>query len=262
MSSIPNHTHRSLGFFQSISLRPQDSLQDTLRLLTIWFKYGSQNDVSHAIENSFSKVGVDTWLEVIPQIIARIQTPHINVRRTIDNLLNTVGKHHPQALIYPLTVASKSSSPARQKAAGAIMNRMREHSSKIVEQSTVVSRELIRVAILWHEMWHEGLEEASRLYFTEKNPEAMIICLEPLHDLLEAGPTTVRETSFAQAFGKDLREAREACRRYKQYGETSELDRAWDIYYAVSFLLLFGILLNRPCRFSRKSRSNSLSSRH
>jgi FKBP12-rapamycin complex-associated protein len=49
-----------------------------------------------------------------------------------------------------------------------------------------VSAELIRVAILWHELWHEGLEEASRLYFTEKNPEAMIAVLEPLHDLLEA----------------------------------------------------------------------------
>jgi phosphatidylinositol kinase/protein kinase (PI-3 family) len=49
----------------------------------------------------------------------------------------------------------------------------------------VVSRELIRVAILWHELWHEGLEEASRLYFTEKNPEGMIAALEPLHNMLE-----------------------------------------------------------------------------
>jgi hypothetical protein len=50
----------------------------------------------------------------------------------------------------------------------------------------VVSHELLRVAILWHEMWHEGLEEASRLYFTEKNPEGMIATLAPLHDTLEA----------------------------------------------------------------------------
>jgi serine/threonine-protein kinase mTOR len=49
----------------------------------------------------------------------------------------------------------------------------------------VVSQELIRVAILWHELWHEGLEEASRLYFTEKNPEGMIAVLEPLHDMLD-----------------------------------------------------------------------------
>ena len=41
------------------------------------------------------------------------------------------------------------------------------------------------MAILWHEMWHEGLEEASRLYFTDHNPDGMIAHLEPLHDLLE-----------------------------------------------------------------------------
>lgn len=50
----------------------------------------------------------------------------------------------------------------------------------------IVSRELIRVAILWHELWHEGLEEASRQYFTEHNPAGMIAALEPLHAMLEA----------------------------------------------------------------------------
>jgi FKBP12-rapamycin complex-associated protein len=68
------------------------------------------------------------------QIIARIQTPSINIRRNINNLLTDVGKHHPQALIYPLTVASKSSSAARKNAALAIMDRMREHSPTIVAQ--------------------------------------------------------------------------------------------------------------------------------
>ena len=29
----------------------------------------------------------------------------------------------------------------------------------------MVSSELIRVAILWHEQWHEALEEASRFFF-------------------------------------------------------------------------------------------------
>jgi FKBP12-rapamycin complex-associated protein len=50
---------------------------------------------------------------------------------------------------------------------------------------------------------------------------------------LDQGPITARETSFAQVFGRDLQEAREACRRYRIYGETAELDRAWDIYYGV-----------------------------
>lgn len=48
-----------------------------------------------------------------------------------------------------------------------------------------MSQELIRVAILWHELWHEGLEEASRQYFADKNIEGMLAALEPLHVILE-----------------------------------------------------------------------------
>ena len=98
----------------------------------------------------------------------------------------------------------------------------------------VISQELIRVAILWHEMWHEALEEASRLYFTDHNPDGMIAHLEPYHEMLEKGPKTARETSFAQVYGRDLREANEACRRYRVYGEPRDLERAWEIYYGVS----------------------------
>ncbi|KAL0577906.1 phosphatidylinositol kinase-related protein kinase tor1, partial [Marasmius crinis-equi] len=233
-TTVAEHAVQAIeGLFQSILLRNQDSLQDTLRLLTLWFKFGQHDNVSNAMSQGFAKVGIDTWLHVLPQIIARIQTPNTLIRRTIQSVLISIGKYHPQALIYPLTVASKSSSEARAAAAMRIMEEMRDHSMAIVEQALVVSHEIIRIAILWHEQWHEGLEEASRLYFTEKNPEGMIAVLEPLHAKLEEGPQTARETSFAQVFGRELAEAREACRRYRIRGDTSELDKAWDIYYAV-----------------------------
>jgi hypothetical protein len=50
------------------------------------------------------------------------------------------------------------------------------------------------------------------------------------------GPETTREASFVQVHGKDLREAREACHRYLQRHESSDMDKAWDIYYAVRHL--------------------------
>lgn len=56
------------GFFRSIALRNENALQDTLRLLTLWFKYGHHDDVSHAMGKGFTNVEVDTWLEVIPQV--------------------------------------------------------------------------------------------------------------------------------------------------------------------------------------------------
>lgn len=56
------------GFFRSISLHNENSLQDTLRLLTLWFKFGSYDEISNAMADGFSKVDVDTWLDVIPQV--------------------------------------------------------------------------------------------------------------------------------------------------------------------------------------------------
>ena len=65
---VPN-THAPTGFFRSIGLRNENALQDTLRLLTLWFKFGHHDDVSMAIGNGFTSVEVDTWLEVIPQVL-------------------------------------------------------------------------------------------------------------------------------------------------------------------------------------------------
>lgn len=51
-------------------------------------------------------------------------------------------------------------------------------------------------------MWHEALEEASRLYFGEHNIEGMLKVLEPLHVSLEEGAmrnnTTIKETTFIE----------------------------------------------------------------
>lgn len=221
------------GFFRSIALASGNSLQDTLRLLTLWFRYGYLEAVAEAINEGFGTVVVDTWLGVIPQIIARITLPSPKVRRLIHIVLTDIGEAHPQALLYPLTVATKSPSTVRIKGAMDVIENVREHSPVLVEQALLVSRELIRVAILWHELWHEALEEASRLYWAEHNIEAMFATLEPLHEALERGAETLRETSFVQAYGRDLMDARDCGRRYRQYGEIADLNQAWDLYYHV-----------------------------
>ena len=69
-----------------------------------------------------------------------------------------------------------------------------------------VSSELIRVSILWHEMWHEALEEASRLYFGEQNVEGMLGVLLPLHEKIEQEQAvTLKEISFVQVHRQPAR---------------------------------------------------------
>ncbi len=54
----------------------------------------------------------------------------------------------------------------------------------LVRQGLLLSEELIRVSILWTEMWYYGVEEASRLYFSEGKTELALNVLQPLHDLI------------------------------------------------------------------------------
>ncbi|KAI9833190.1 MAG: hypothetical protein M1819_003813 [Sarea resinae] len=221
------------GFFKSIALSSGSSLQDTLRLLTLWFAHGGHSEVNLAVVEGCSTVSVDTWLEVIPQLIARINQPNVRVRQSIHNLLAEVGRAHPQALVFPLTVAMKTTHTRRSRAATLIMDTLRPHSDNLVNQAELVSHELIRVAVLWHELWHEGLEEASRLYFGDRNIEGMLATLAPLHALVDKGPETLREISFCQLFGRDLSEARDWCQTYRRTGEVGDINQAWDLYYQV-----------------------------
>jgi len=157
-----------------------------------------------------------------------------------------------------VTVASKSQSVARKNAANSILDKMRQHSATLVDQAILVSQELIRVAILWHEMWHEGLEEASRQFFGDKNIEGMLATLEPLHAMMERGPETLREISFNQAFGHDLQEAHEWCKKYKRSQNVNDLNQAWDLYYLVCRFvpLIEKKLTFALSRFSNASTSN------
>ena len=221
------------GFFNSIALSPSSSLQDTLRLLTLLFSYGGHETVQTEFMEKFRSVKIDTWLDVIPQLVARINQPNEKVRKSVHKILGSVGQVHPQALVYPLAVAQKSHTSARAASAKKLVTQMKDHSPILVEQAELVSNELIRIAVLWHELWHEGLEEASRLYFGDGDVEGMFAVLQPLHEMLDRGPDTMREISFVQTFGRDLNEARNWCSKYRETDDKADMNSAWDLYYSV-----------------------------
>lgn len=231
---IHRHVRSAIkGFFHSISLSDSSSLQDALRLLTLWFTFGGIPEATQEISEGFNMTSMSTWLEVLPQLISRIHQPNSVVSRSLLWLLSDLGKAHPQALVYPLTVAIKSESVSRRNAAQSIIDSMKLHSPVLVEQANLVSSELIRVAVLWHEQWYEGLEEASKFYFSENNIEKMIEIINQLHKLLEDGPETLREISFQNAYGRDLKMAHKWIKKYQSSGDVSNINQAWDIYYSI-----------------------------
>jgi len=106
--------------------------------------------------------------------------------------------------VYPLAVAARSSDPpgravtgssssgaqgrTRQQVADEVLSYMRSQpgTQELVAQAELLSGELIRVSILWHELWHEALEESSRLWFGEHNFRGLVlVTLRTLIRILE-----------------------------------------------------------------------------
>ena len=89
-------------------------------------------------------------------------------------------------------------------------------------------------------MWHEGLEEASRLCFQEHNMQAMWKHLESLHKKIKA-PGTLKEQSFltvgvcfpqssaSQTYDRELNDAFRTLSSLEQ----GDVKQAWDLYYTV-----------------------------
>jgi len=237
--------------------------QDMLNFLTCLFKYGELPEVSRAINDGLDLVLNEAWLGVLPQLLARIHVKSPRIRAILHSLLIKLGVKHPQALMYPLSVLLKSPVDDRRIAAQSLMDALKANSSELVEEAQLVSSELIRVAILWLELWHEGLEESSRLYYHEGNVQGMLDVLLPLHYEIEKGAATNREHDFIESFGSDLGNAHAHIKNYvrlitsngnsiptqggfQQPGSNSRhhgqqinaeaeasINQAWDLYYTV-----------------------------
>jgi len=191
--------------------------QDLLNLLTCLFRFGNIQDVAAVLNDSIGSIAIEAWLGVLPQLLARIHIKTPSIRAVLHPLLTRLGEKHPQALMYPLSVLVKSPVAERKLSAESLMNSLKNHSSELVREALMVSSELIRVAILWLETWHEGLEDASRLWFGECNVAAMLDLLLPLHETIEHGPETSKETEFLDSFGADLEKAHLHIKDYMMY---------------------------------------------
>ncbi|KAL3309051.1 hypothetical protein Ciccas_012407, partial [Cichlidogyrus casuarinus] len=222
------------GFINAIALSPKANLQDSLRLINLLFKFGHMADIRDLIRVGLTKIPLENWLLVTQQLLARIDTSKDHVASIIIDLLIAVGRKHPQAIINPLVLSFKSGgSDKRRQNANRILFSMELHSQALVSQAFMLNEELIRSSITWIEMWSECLEDASRVYFGEKDEPKMFRLLHPLHLVMERGPETLNESQFLLEFGKELQECRKHCERYEQTGVHMDLHQAWEGYYAL-----------------------------
>lgn len=241
------------GYFQAIKFGGKTTLEDALTLLTLWFDFGGDFELGLVFKRGFELSAPDRWLDVVPQIIARLYVPH--VQDAIKNLLARIGKYHPHVAVFPLTVAMSSPGQGnhqetRRRLARDILSEIQKTHDTIVHESALVAGELNRVAILSHEFWYDRIEEASKLYYGENKVERMIECLRPLHDALrDKPPETEMEVEFKAEHGVDLDNADRKCKEWLRITQAAKrngaltlsdqqhcqrlMDEAWISYFQV-----------------------------
>lgn len=197
-----NHSHEKVtehlqdairNFFDAISLSTDKNsslvLQDILRIITLWFTYGNREEVINAINRGFNIISLDTWLYVIPQLVARIHIEDSSAKKLLISLLIQLSKAHPQALVYPLTRSTRSATESRKRAAQEVLSHLRRDNSVLVKEADTISSEMIRVAVLWTEKWMRAIEDASKQYYEMKNIKKMLQIIDELYKM--CGPSEV-----------------------------------------------------------------------
>ncbi len=206
------------GFLRTIALgRYHESAfvqQNMLHLISVLCTHGHIPEVHAVLSSGLATSPVDSWLGVLPQLMARINIKHKESRAVLHSLLDRLGRHHPQALVYPMCVALKSPQKDRREAATMLMANLQQCYGKLMNDALLVSDELINVAIMWHEHCHESLEEASRRYFQLGDVRGMLAVLLPMHSMLQSGAKTKREEKFLDRYGEHLQAAYKCLMRY------------------------------------------------
>ncbi|CAC9541356.1 phosphatidylinositol 3-kinase-like protei [Leishmania infantum JPCM5] len=211
-------------------------MQDVLRILSVWFANSSIREINEAVHHGVQVVADHVWLNVVPQLIARIGIEARYARAILTDLLIRVGSQYSHALIYPLTVAEKSPDAVRRHMAERVIMGMRNipENDRIVKEASLVSNEMVRIAILWTEKWHAAIQQAA---YKPNNTAAIFSMLQPLYAELDRA-STPNELSFRCNFGQTLRRAKVAL-------EEAKTEEAWGFLRQVYAQLRRGVLERR-----------------
>lgn len=221
------------GFIVSISIKLNKMrkfvIQDLLRILDIWFKYGGMPELEPKIKLAIETVAKKDWLLVVGQIIAHLDESNTQIRQLIKDLLISLADDYPQTLIFPLLIARRSNKKLRSRLAYKIIDYIEKKNKALKEEATILADELIRVSVLLEEQWYNGISEAHK-YVTENNIDMMVKVLNNLHSNLTKAKKSLNEESFYQQYAGMLFMAKEQIDQYVKYHNEHFFVQAWNLY--------------------------------
>jgi len=220
------------GFIKSISIGGPDcseTLQDTLRLLDLWFRYGELGGIQKLIKDCFNEINLECWLPVIPQMITKLDINSQLIRANIVELLSKIGDRYPQGLIFQLFVANHSSDSLRKKEANKIIIKLQRSNAKIVEHTKIISQELNKVAILFEEEWYDILDAIFDA-FVKMEFEKVYKVMSNMHSKIKKEPKSQNEVWFFQKYEHLIMKADYYLSKYNVMKDPLPMFQALEIY--------------------------------
>ena len=95
-------------FLQAIQLGAGSRLEDTLRLMMVWFDHGDKREIYEQLRDSLRSVPVETWLEVVPQLMARMDSKR-NVGLLVKQVVIDIARAHPQVVRLKMLLCKQQS---------------------------------------------------------------------------------------------------------------------------------------------------------
>ena len=224
------------GFTKSICIGGSNIskiLQDLLLLINIWFQIGNEEYIDKLMNEKIDIISIDSWLLVIPQLLARINVTNPLIRKTLILLLKKIGLKNPRSLTYPLTVLHNSKSKTRAEAVSLILEDIKKEHPKLFKECELIINELNRCALCLHEQWSETIEEGAKLFFQSKDPKGSAKILLEQHRKMKDKPETMNEIHFYQSYKGNLNAAYKLVQDYLENNNYTSFKEAWDIYHTM-----------------------------
>lgn len=217
---------------ENMSKIDSNPLTLSLQVLSILFRKGN-HEIYQIFSEKVDSIPVNSWIEAIPQIIARLSSPVDELRVLLIDLIYKIGLEHPHAVLYPLLVPYKSDNVERRTIASSLFDRLRLLFQKIVDGVVLLSDELMRVAVSWHEIAQTHMDKASRAFFPGNDIDEMLRELLPIQEIVKKVPETFYEVSFLSQFGEHLQTADFWIENYKKNKDERALHQIWQHLAAV-----------------------------
>ncbi|CAL6073648.1 Kinase [Hexamita inflata] len=206
-------------------------LPSALRLLTLWFQYGTDEQIEDEFIKGLAALDIDVWIEVVPQLIARSTSSNKKIKYLIQQLLIQIGLKHPQLLVFPLMVATKRDQVNQQSEALSILDQIRRAHRNEVDQTILIGSELTRIAITQPEACKDGLFSGIMQYGQDKKALDLLNSMAILIQQFEQDPETPSEQQFRSQYFEQFKQGWEMLKKGVLHNDLQSSEQAKNVFH-------------------------------